>query len=155
MASGLYRSTRPLYLSGGHPAVAPPRDRSSGNPDHLCPDRFVLRERADLARPTPYADTPGSVLAGSLPRRHQPPLASNAALDPLPHGSLDRLDRASAGRYAGLAVPGRHGGGGEGVRQAAFVVRMELLFRQEAQGLRAAHRGADLVQCPMDTGGCR
>src|SRR5215210_5842478 len=136
-------SYHPASLSGGPPAVAPPWDRGGGNPDHLRLDR-VVRQRADPARPEAEADTPRPVPAGSLSRRHQPAVESDAAFEPISDGSPDRLD-LQLSASAGLPLHRRRGSR-EGVCQAACVGGVDLLVCQETQGLWAARSGASVVQ---------
>src|SRR5688572_4866472 len=135
-------SYHPTPLPGGHPAVAPTRDRSGGNADHLRFDR-VVHQWADPLGPSSDADTRESVLAGSLPRRHQPIAAGDAALESRPYGIPDLLGKAAGS--ARLPLLGRRGHR-EGFRQALGVGGVDLLFCQEAQGSWATRGGPSVVQ---------
>ena len=142
MASRLYRTTRPPYLEVIRQLVAPTRDRSGGNADQLRFDR-VVHQWADPLGPSSDADTRESVLAGSLPRRHQPIAAGDAALESRPYGIPDLLGKAAGS--ARLPLLGRRGYR-EGFRQALGVGGVDLLFCQEAQGSWATRGGPSVVQ---------
>jgi hypothetical protein len=132
----------PPAVPPGHPRPRPPRHCHHRQPDHRGADRVVC-DRPDPAGRAAHPDTPGALPARPLPRRAQSAAAHLAAVHPQPAGPAGRLGRP-LGR-ARLLVPGRRGGR-EGLRQAAALGRMDLLVRQEAQGLRHARRGGAVVQ---------
>jgi hypothetical protein len=132
----------PPALPPGHRCPRPARRRRHRQPDHRGADR-VVGDRPDPAGRAAHPDTREAPAARPLPRRPQPAAAQHAPVDPDADQAAGRLDPAC--QPAGVAVPGR-GGGGEGLRQAAAVGGVDLLVRQQAQGLRHAHRGGAVVQ---------
>ena len=132
----------PPALPPGHPRPRPTRHRHRRHPDHARLGRPV-RDRPGPAGRAPHADTRDAHAAGPLSRRAQPAAPHHALVDPQPDGRADRLGHALGDD--GLPVPGRRRGR-EGVCQAAAVGRLDLLVRQEAQGLRHARRGGAVVQ---------
>ena len=137
MASRLYRTTRPLYLQ-----VTRALDRlgiaAIGSPTTVALVALYVTGLILLdARPTRRAS------ARLLPGRCHDAL--NRLLRTVPLSTRALLGRrswrsrsASVGRWARRATCGGRRGAREGLRQAAALGRMDLLVRQEAQGLRHA-----------------
>src|SRR4051794_19566815 len=125
-----------VHARGGRAADPWGGGRGRGQSDHVWPDRPVC-DGAGAARRTPDPAPDQRDAARTQSRRAQPTAARAAAVHASGDAGAYRLrpaDEPAAG-HARLPVRGRRRGR-EAVRQVVAMGRVDVLARQEAEGLR-------------------
>jgi hypothetical protein len=128
----------------GLPHSAPSGCPQGRHPDRLCPVIALYVVGLILLDGRQTQTTRGALPARPSSRCAQPAFESDAPLHESADGSACCLVQEEAPQR-GLSLPGRRCGR-EGFRQEAAVGRLDLLLRQETQGLRAARGGAFVVR---------